>query len=177
MADSLLDIFAANNKPAAPAPVEEPQGATGVFDILSAIAPDGEPVIPDVPAPAPTVDAVAATETEKPKKPKKKRSVAIKTDEEKTKKASKPKKKKPVAEAKPTTTASDGRHQSGYSMLKTECDKLDRIITGLKRKRNNRIDSGKPISTVCGMHNDRLLKFFKRIRAEFDDEFAEFMTC
>lgn len=169
MADSLLDIFAGKQQQQ--------------FDILAATEVE-EPIMMILdPLPA---DPVVVTKTEEPavveeKPKKKKRAPAVhKTPTEKTAKKTdsdkKKKKKKPSTE-KTAATNNDGRHQSGYAMLKTECDKLDRIITGLKRKRDNRIDSGKPISTVCGIHNDRLLNFFKHVRSEFDTEFAKYMSA
>lgn len=97
-----------------------------------------------------------------------------KAKKDKTKKeAAKKKCKKEKDLDRPTFP--EGRNPPGYSMLKTESDKLDRIVAGLIRKKENRIASGKPTPSVCGMFNDNLLKFFKRVRADFDEEFEEYM--
>ena len=102
-----------------------------------------------------------------------------KTKSSKTKKESKSssssKKERAVASISDKPVG-DGRHPPGYSMLKTESDKIDRILAGLMRKKENRRASGKPVPSVCGMFNDSLLKFFKHVRSDFDDEFEEYMA-
>ena len=74
------------------------------------------------------------------------------------------------------TTTSDGRHPPGYTMLKSESDKIDRTIATLIKKKESRAASGRPFPSVCGMFNDNLLKFFKGVRRDFDSEFDEYMS-
>ena len=165
------------------------------------IKPMSDVVNPPQPADADAaaVSALAATTGEKPKrkrappkpktaakKPKaaesgssKKTPAVAKTKKDRTKKdtSKKGKKDEDKVEEKKKRNPIEGRNPPGYSMLRTESDKLDRIIAGLARKKENRVASGKPVPSVCGMFNDNLLKFFKRVRTNFDQEFEEYMEC
>ena len=116
--------------------------------------------------------AAAAADTAKPKKKKK---ASVNGDEVVKKKPTPPVRKTAAGQ---TTKAAAGdsaekRHFPGYSMLKVESDKLDRVLTGLERKKENRESEGKTDPTVCGMFNKRLLKFFQDVRRDFDAEFLE----
>ena len=165
-----VDIAAQADEPAAVAP------APAAADLAPAAA---DPVVVEEPkkkrrapkAPAKREKKPAASATKK-----KDHHHASSGSQTKTKKAAPKKTTKPPAK-KETTSSSDGRHPPGYSMLKTESDKLDRILAGLLRKKDNRVATGKPVPSVCGMFNDQLLKFFKHVRSDFDQEFEDYMDC
>ena len=199
MADTLFDIFNNAGTAAPPPASSEPPKMELVVEkkaddeVMPAPVVD-IPAVIEEPKAIPVVDAsvsvsvtvdpntapsTAAVETEpKPKKrtiTKKKKVVAASTSAP-PKKKKKTQKSQDTKSKKDTKTTSDGRHPPGFSMLKTESDKIDRIIAALTRKKENRIASGKPVPSVCGMFNDHLLKFFKGVRHNFDDEFDEYMS-
>jgi hypothetical protein len=123
----------------------------------------------------PKSKSTSTKKTKASKKDKDKSSSTTKSKKDKTKKDHDKKSSSSKKDDKPSSPTPEGRNPPGYSMLKTESDKLDRIIAALARKKENRAASGKPVPSVCGMINNNLLKFFRHVRADFDDEFEEYI--
>lgn len=153
MADSLYDIFATAPALKAFPEIPEPPKLT----------------LEPTPTQTPEVPVKKGEDTVEKKKKKKKKVPTPVVPEEKKKKTT------PLFVKKPAVPPGkkEEKNFNGYSMLKSESDKIDRIIQNLERKKRVREEGGKTKPTVCGMFNDRLLKFFRGVRRDYDEEFIE----
>jgi outer membrane biosynthesis protein TonB len=80
----------------------------------------------------------------------------------------------------PISSGSTDRHPPGFSMVKAERDRIDRALTALKRRVATRADKDKlkgkkTTTTVCSILNASLIKFYSRIRTDFETEFNEYL--
>lgn len=127
---------------------------------------------------------------EKPASPKKKKTAADETKKDAAKKpltgaaAQAAAKKKAGAKAdgdKPAGPVPE-RHAPGFSMIKAERDRIDRALTALKRRVASKAEKDlskgkKPVTTVCRILNVSLIKFYSKIREDFQAEFSEYLEA
>jgi hypothetical protein len=112
-------------------------------------------------------EAEEEEETRKPK-PKRKRPVPGQAADETA-----PKKK-----AQPKKKPSAPRKQPGYTMIKTEDDRLRGALEALLRKRKQREDTngGKAPTSTCGVLTNNLVDFYENVVESFARKFGRYIN-
>ena len=93
-----------------------------------------------------------------------------------------PKKKKPKKSSRHHDSESSDskrkRNLPGGALLKTEKDKIEKTISSLLKKREQRDKSnkGKNPASVCGILLDNLIEFYESMDSNFDKKFAKYMS-
>ena len=69
------------------------------------------------------------------------------------------------------------RRQPGGALLKTEREKLSKLLSGLRQKRTQRekVHKGKAATSVCNILLDSLIEFYESVDDNFERKFGKYM--